>query len=126
MMLKQFLFVACFSICCGVTAAEITTEFAPVPELLQQARTIVSALVKDKLPEEILAMVNDIAVALSQENLCGVEDIVAMMEVGIPFETAYESVIQTCNIQGTELAALNRAFAPGLTATGGAGAEVSP
>ena len=130
-MLIRNLFVTCLFICLQATAADITTELQTVPEglnpeVLNQARTIVGDMVKDKLPEEILAMVNEIALALSQEYLCSMEDIQAMVEVGIPFDTAYESIIKACNIQGTELAALNRSLSPGLTGQGGSEEEVSP
>ncbi|MGH8120696.1 MAG: hypothetical protein ACRESK_08790 [Gammaproteobacteria bacterium] len=96
------------------------------PEVLNHARTIVGDMVKDKQPEEVLAMANEIALALNQEGVCGAEGIQVMVEVGIPFESAYDSVIKACNIQGVELAALNRSLAPGLTAIGGPGPEISP
>ena len=131
-MLIRLLFVSCLFICLQVTAADITTDLSTAPEvlnpeLLNQARTIVGDMVKDKQPEEILAMANEIALALNQESVCGAEGIQAMVEAGIPFESAYQSIIKACNIQGTELAALNRSLSPGLTGqVGGPGGEVSP
>lgn len=130
-MLIRNLFVSCLFICLQVTAADITTELPTVPEklnpeVLNHARTIVGDMVKDKQPEEVLAMANEIALALNQEGVCGAEGIQVMVEVGIPFESAYDSVIKACNIQGVELAALNRSLAPGLTAIGGPGPEISP
>ena len=122
-MLKRLLVVSWLFACLQVTAA---VEIKTVPEDLSKASAIVSDMVKDKTPDEIIAMVNEIALALSKENLCGTEAIQAMVDAGIPFETAYESVIKACNLSGPALAALNRSLAPGLSSQGGPGGEVSP
>ena len=125
-MVKRLIFVSCLLLCLQVSGAET----ALVPEDLSKASAIVSDMVKDKSPDEIIGMANVIALALSKENLCGAEAIQAMVDVGIPFETVYESVINACNLSGPELAALNRSLAPGLSGQGGAGGgpggEVSP
>jgi len=126
-MLNRLFFISFMVYCLQVAAVEVTPRFASTPEYLHLARTIVGDLVAGKLPDEILTMVDEIAVALSQKGLCGTEDIQAMMEAGIPFDAAYPAVIKACNLQGADLVAFNRAIPPGLPpAAGGAGTEVSP
>jgi len=139
-MLKRLMFVFFMCICVPVMAAEDTTvpdalpqekatQLAIVPEILALAKAIVSDMVKDMTPEEILNMVNEIALELSKKNFCGLEAIQAMLDVGIPFDMAFDSIVTSCKLEGPALAALNRAFAPGMTGRGGPGGpggEVSP
>ena len=95
-MIKQLLLVFTMLICLQVPAADVTTapgtvtlespgNIAISPELLALAKDIVSDMVKDKTPDEVLNMVNEIALALSKEKLCGIEAIQSMLDVGIPF-----------------------------------------
>ena len=136
-MLKQLLLVFSMFICLQVPAADITTapdaltlerpgEIAISPELLALAKAIVGDMVKDKTPDEVLNMVKELALALSKEKLCGIEAIQSMLDVGIPFEMAYESIVKSCNLGGPALAALNRSLSPGMGGHGGPGGEVSP
>jgi hypothetical protein len=136
-MLKRLMFVFFMCLCLQVVAAEdITgpdalpqdkaTQLAIVPEILALAKAIVSDMVKDMTPEEILNIVNEIALELSNKNLCGLEAIQAMLDVGIPFDMAFASIVTSCKLGGPALAALNRSFAPGMTGHGGPGGEVSP
>ena len=139
-MIKQLLLVFTMLICLQAPAADVTTapdkltlespgNIAISPELLALAKAIVSDMVKDKTPDEVLNMVNEIALALSKEKLCGIEAIQSMLDVGIPFEMAYASIVKSCNLAGPALAALNRSLAPGASGhggTGGPGGEVSP
>jgi len=136
-MLKRWIFVSTMFLCLQVMAAEITDTpgalsqdksgiITLVPEILALATAIVSDMVLDKSPEEILNMVNEIALALSNNNLCGLEAIQAMVDVDIPFEMAFDSIVTTCKLEGPALAALSRSLAPGMTGHGGGGGEVSP
>ena len=136
-MLKQWIFVSTMFICLQVMAVEnaaVPDSFSKeksslitiVPEILALATAIVSDMVRDKSPEEILNMVNEIALQLSNNNLCGLEAIQAMVNVDIPFEMAFDSIVTTCKLEGPALAALSRSLAPGMTGHGGGGGEVSP
>ena len=84
-------------------------------------------MVVNKTPDEILAMVDDIALALSNEDLCGPEALQAMLDVDIPFDPAFETIVKVCKLSGPELAALSRSLAPGVSpGQGGPGPLVSP
>lgn len=136
-MLKRLMFITTMFLGLQVMAAEDTTvpdtlsrgkatELAIVPEILALAKAVVSDLVKDKTLEEILNMVNEIALELSKKNLCGLEAIQSMLDVGISFDMAYDSIVKSCKLEGPALAALNHSLAPGTTGRGGPGGEVSP
>src|SRR3989304_9959653 len=117
-MLKRLMLVSGMCICLQVMAVENATVpdtfskekssvITMVPEILALAKAIVSDMVKDKTPEEILNMVNEIALALSINNLCGLEAIQAMLDVDIPFEMAFDSIVTTCKPEGPARAALS-------------------
>ena len=136
-MMKRLVFISTMCICLQVLAVENTADpgafpqdnsgiITMVPEILALATAIVSDMVRDKSPEEILNMVNEIALALSTNNLCGLEAIQAMVDVDIPFDMAFDSIVTTCKLEGPALAALSRSLAPGLAGHGGGGGEVSP
>ena len=94
---------------------------------LTLAKSIVNNMVVDKTPDEILAMVNEIALALSDQDLCGPEALQAMLDVDIPFDPAFDSIVKVCKLSGPELAALSRSLAPGIPpGQGGPGPLVSP
>lgn len=90
------------------------------------AQNIVADMVADKIPAEILLIVDQIAVELSNHDLCGIESVESMVERGIPFEMALKSIIKACDLTGPQVSALVRGLVPGFDVSGGAGPGVSP
>ena len=141
-MLKRLMFVTAIFLCVPVQAEDIKAEpeiltlertniqrsgeITLKPELLILAKSIVADMVQGKSLDEILGMVNDIALALSEDHLCGTEAIQSMVDVGIPFEMTFDAIVKSCNLDAAEIAELNRSLSPGLADVGGAGGEVSP
>ena len=110
----------------GDTFQTLESKSAMLDAKLTMAKSIVNSMVVDKTSDEVLAMVNEIALALSNEDLCGPEAVDAMLDVYIPFDLAFDSIVQVCKLTGAELAALSRSLAPGMQGSGGPGLLVSP
>jgi hypothetical protein len=89
------------------------------------AQNIVADMVADKTPAEVLEIVDQIAVELSNHELCGIEAVQSMTERGIPFEMALDSITKACNLTGPQVSALVRDLAPGFNVSGGLGPGAS-
>ena len=93
---------------------------------MTQAQNIVADMVADKTPDEVFLMIDQIAIELSNHDLCGIESIQAMMERGIPYEMALDAIIKACDLTGPQVSALVRELAPGFDVSGGLGPGASP
>ena len=103
------------------------TETTELSASMILAQNIVADMVADKTPTEVLEIVDQIAIELSNHDLCGVEAVQSMTEKGIPFEMAFDSIIKACDLTGPELSALLRELAPEFyDVSGGPGPGVSP
>jgi len=87
---------------------------------------VIQELTEGKTPEEILAMVDTLTGALNEASLCGTCSIQALADVGIPFEQALDSLTNSCELTGPQIAELARSLAPGVGGDGGPGGPVSP
>ena len=109
---------------------EVTTEGNELSDEESQecANDVVAKLAEDKTPEELAKMAGLIAKALKEECQCDQYAVRAMIEIGVPFELAFNSITETCELEGTEVGELSRALAPALGGNtgGGPGGGVSP
>ena len=92
------------------------------------ANDVVARLSEDKTPEELAEMAGLIAKALKEECQCDAYAVRAMIEVGVPFDLAFNSLVDTCELEGAEVGELSRSLAPALGGNtgGGPGGGVSP
>jgi hypothetical protein len=96
------------------------------------AEEVVADLTDEKPPEIVETMAEILAKALKEECQCDAYAVRAMIEVGVPFALAFDSIAQTCELEGTELGDLSRSLAPAFGGNidggpgGGPGGGVSP
>lgn len=97
-------------------------------ESLECANTVVARLTEGKTPEEIAKMAAELARALKKECQCDQYAVRSMIEIGVPFDIAFNTLVETCELQGEEVGELSRALAPALGGNtgGGPGGGVSP
>lgn len=109
---------------------EITTEGNELDDQESQecANDVVAKLAEDKTPEEIAKMGVLLSRALKKECQCDEFAVRAMIEIGVPFDIAFNSLVETCELGGEEVGELSRALAPALGGNtgGGPGGGVSP
>ena len=109
---------------------EITTEGNELSdeESLECANGVVARLTEDKTPEEIAKMAVELSKALREECQCDQYAVRAMIEIGVPFDLAFNKLVETCELEGEEVGELSRSLAPALGGNtgGGPGGGVSP
>lgn len=112
------------------TQNELNTEGNELSdeESLECANDVVAKLAEDKTPEEIAKMGVLISKALKEECQCDQYAVRAMIEIGVPFDLAFDTLVETCGLEGEEVGELSRALAPALGGNtgGGPGGGVSP
>lgn len=109
-------------------AEETAVLAAEDEESLECAIEVIKELTEGKLPEELDAMAGIIASALKEKCKCDANAVNAMIEAGVSFDVAFNSITEKCELEGTEVGELARALSPGVggTAGGGPGGGVSP
>lgn len=97
-------------------------------ESLECANGVVARLTDGKTPEEIAKMAVELSKALKKECQCDQFAVRSMIEIGVPFDIAFNTLVQTCELQGEEVGELSRELAPALGGNtgGGPGGGVSP
>jgi hypothetical protein len=110
------------------TEVIIEEEELDAEESAECADAVVAALAEDKTPEELAEMAGLIAKALQEDCQCDQYAVRAMIEIGVPFELAFNSLVETCELEGSEVGELSRSLAPALGGNtgGGPGGGVSP
>jgi len=112
------------------TDTEIITEDDELgdEESAECANDVVAELAEDKTSEELAEMAGLFAKALQEECQCDEYAVRAMIEIGVPFDLAFNTLVETCELEGTEVGDLSRALAPALGGNtgGGPGGGVSP